>query len=175
MKKLFTLIFTVAMIALTSTAIFAAETPTDNTTQPAQVSAQKKAQRTEFKALVQPLRDERKANKEENMALREQNKSLVTQIQSKLATIKASETKMTEDQKTDLKAIKSEVKSIRAEIKATHGQIKAILDANKDNLKNMDLTAVQAAFNQVYDIQNLRHQKLQAISDNLNKILTSLN
>ncbi len=176
MKKHFILIFTVAMVSLMSTAIFAAEQPvTDNFTQVTQAKAEEKAQRSEFKTQVTPLRIERKANREENLALREQNKSLIAQLQDKLATLKASESKLTDDQKTSLKALKSEVKAFRAEIKATEGQVKAILDANKENTKNMDIATVQAAFNKVFDIQNLRHQKLQQINDTLNKMLATLN
>lgn len=176
MKKLFTLIFAVALVSLMSTAIFAEQQPaTDSSNQTAQVNTQKKAQRSEFKTQVTPLREERKANREENLALREQNKALVAQIQDKIATLMASEAKLTDDQKASLKALKSEVKSLRAEIKATSGQIKAILDVNKENIKNMDIAAVQAAFNQVYDIQNFRHQKLQEINDTLDQMLAALN
>jgi len=176
MKKLFTLIFAVALVSLMSTAIFAAEQPaTDSSTQATQANVGKKAQRSEFKTQVTPLRDERKANRVENQALREQNKSLVTQLQDKLATLKASTSKLTDDQKTSLKTLKSEVKSLRTEIRATEGQVKVILDTNKENIKNMDIATVQAAFNKVYDIQNLRHQKLQQINDTLNKMLATLN
>ncbi|HEY5585128.1 MAG TPA: hypothetical protein VIK78_11625 [Ruminiclostridium sp.] len=175
MKKLITLILTVSLVSVMSTAIFATQqSATDSSTQTTQVNAEKKVQRSEFKAQVTPLRTERKSNREENLALREQNKLLVTQLQGKIATIKLSESKLTAEQKTSLKALRLEVKSIRAEIKATAGQVKAILEANKVNLKNMDLAAVQAAFNQVFGIQDLRHQKLQAINDTLNEMIATL-
>lgn len=176
MKKIFSLIFTVALVSIMSTAIFAAEQPaTDSSTQAPQATAEKKAQRSEFKTQVTPLREERKANREENLALREQNKALVSQIQEKLAILKTSETKLNDEQKSSLKALKAEVKTLRAEIKATQGQIKAILDANRENFKKMDFAAVQAAFNQVYEIQNFRHGKLDQINDTLGTILSSLN
>lgn len=180
MKKLFTPILTAALIALMSTAIFAAEGTTatstagSQTTQVQQAASDQKTKRTEFKSQVAPLRAERKANREENLALREQNKALLEQIKSKLESLKSSETKLSDEQKAELKTLKTDIKALRGEIQATEGQVKAILDANKENFKNMNLEAVQAAFDEVYKIQNYRHDRLAQINTKLGQILSTI-
>lgn len=174
MKKIFTPILTVSLIALMSTAAFAA----DNTPAPKQLSGTKagivqasRDQRADFKSQVAPLKAEKKANREQNLALRQQNKALLEQIENKLSELKSGENKLTPEQKEKLKALRSDVKAVREELKATEGEIKSILEANKDSMKNMDLEAVQAAFDQIYGIQSNRHDKLVQINTKLSDIL----
>lgn len=179
MKKLISGITMAAMITLMSTAVLAAESPTEGptsgTTREMKFNSEKKALRSEFKLKVAPLKDEARANREGNAALREQNRALSLQIKDKLTALKESESKLTEEQKSNLKSLRETVKLYRTDIGDTKGQIKLILEANKENLKNMDFTAVEAAFNEVYEIQILRHDKLQLINSALDEILLTLN
>ncbi len=180
MKKFITPILSTALIALMTTGIFAAggtvsqETSSLNTTQAQQVNQEQKAERANFKAQVEPLRAERKANREENLALREQNKALYEQIKGKLSTLKASETKLSKEQKGGLKTIKADIKALRSEIQSTEGQVKAVLEANKENFKNMNLEAVQSAFEEVYKTQTYRHDRLAQINTKLGQMLSTL-
>lgn len=176
MKKLFTVILSATFVAVMSVSIFAAgSAPAVQSGASDKVQyfkAGTKIQRAEFKAKVDPLRTDRKVSREENIALRDQNKALLSQIKPKLSEIKADESKLDEKQKTELKALRAEVKTLRDEIAATKGQIKALLEGNRENLKNMDYDTVQKVFDQMFEIQDLRHQKLQQINTALSKILS---
>ena len=178
MKKLFTPILTAALIAIMTTAAFAANdaaAPGQSTTTNAgvfQANAEQKSKRSEFWSQITPLKAEKKANREENLALRQQNKALLEQIKNKLSELKSDETKLTAEQKEQLKTLRADIKVVRTELKATEGQIKAVLEANRDSMKNMDLEAVQAAFDQIYGIQSSRHDKLVQINSKLAEMLT---
>ncbi len=180
MKKLFTIILSAAFVTVMSASIFAADaapavqSDTVGKTEISKVKAEIKSQRAEFKEQIAPLRAERKVNREDNLALRDQNKALLSQIKSKLTEIKASESKLDENQKTELKALRAEVKTLKDEIAATKGQIKALIEGNRESLKNMDFDAVQAAFDQIYEIQDLRHDKLQQINTALAEMLSAI-
>lgn len=174
MKKLFSIIFTVFTLCILSTATFAAQQPTTDTSAKTNLTVEQKAQKDAFKAQVQTLRDTLKENHQQNQTLREQNKTLVGQVKEKLSTLKSSETKLSSQTKTEIKAIKQQIATLRQEKAATKGEIKAILTANKTNINNMDFEAAQAAFKQAYDIQKLRFDKLTQINTKLNELLAAI-
>lgn len=177
MKKLFSPILTAALITVMTTAAFAA----NDTAAPAlssgaktgvlQANVEQKSKRSEFRSQIAPLKAEKKANREENSALRQQNKALLEQIKNKLSKLKSGETNLPDEKKEQLITLRADVKAIGAELKATEGQIKTVLEANRDSVKNMDLEAVQAAFDQLYGIQSNRHEKLVHINTKLAEML----
>lgn len=178
MRKLIGSFLTAALISVMSTAVFAAGSASAPEQQPGAVNSAEskpgyelKTSKAEFKSLISPLKAERKSNREENVKLREQNKLLLEQVNTRLSELKANDTKLTAEQKEGFKAIKAELKSVRAEIQSTKGQIQAILDANIDNRKDMNLEAVQAAYSQIFQIQSDRHDRLIQINSELGKML----
>jgi regulator of replication initiation timing len=173
MKKLSSLILTVALVGVLTTTAFAAGQPVGDTSAKTKLTTEQKAQIQAFKAQIQPLKDTLKSNRDQNQALREQNKALHSEIKDKLASLKASETKLSADAKATIKSIRQELAAIR-DSGATNGEIKDILSANKTNIKNMDYSAVEAAFKQAYDVQKIRFDKLTQINNKLNELLAAI-
>lgn len=174
MKKLLTIITTITLLGILPTMALAAEKPLLNTTTETKMTVESKAEREAFKAQVQPLRATLKANREQNQVLREKNRALLEEIKAKLADLKASETKLSEETKTAIKSIRQELKALRVALASTKGAVKNILTANKVNLKNMDYSATEAAFNEAYNIQKLRFEKLTQINNKLTELLANL-
>lgn len=174
MKKFLVGITTAALIAVMTVSTFAAGEPV-KTSDSISSTQSIHSQRKEFKESLKPLKATLKANQEKNQKLRDSNKALLDEIKEKLAALKQSETKLTVDQKSTIKSLRQEIAALRNELQDTKGEIKSIFEANKTNVKDMDLKAVQAAYDKIYEIQKYRNERLTKINKNLASILSTVN
>lgn len=111
-----------------------------------------------------------KQNRIANRDLAGENTQLRKDIVDSLMAIKENGGTVSEEIQNQLKAYKQQIKDITAALKETKGDIKDILTANKQNIKDMNYEAVDAAYSQVVSIQQNRAEKIA----NINNILKSM-
>ncbi len=185
MKKLITLVFTVALTLTFGTSAFAAEEETssatseianvleeleDNTTD----KVQKKAEIEAFRAVLKEQRVIIQANRDANKAIRLENKTLRQTIKVRLQAIKDSGTTLNKEASDQLTAYRTELKAIRDALKLTKGEIKEIRAANKGIAKELDYASMDAAFAEITSIQSARNTELKRINEILMEMLELL-
>ena len=135
---------------------------------------QKKADAIAFREVVKEKRDAVKANREENKALRLENKELRSSLAASLKEIKDSGTVLDAEVAAKLEECKNEMKVSIGQLKDTKGDIKEITAENKANLKARDYEAMEAAFDEIYEIQASRNVALAQINELLKEMIALL-
>lgn len=135
---------------------------------------QKKADAIEFREVVKEKRDAVKANREENKALRLENKELRSSLNATLKEIKDSGTVLDAEVAAKLEECKTELKASVSALKDTKGDIKEITAENKGNIKARDYEAMEAAFDEIYEIQASRNASLVQINELLEEMIALL-
>ena len=135
---------------------------------------QKKADAIEFREVVKEKRDAVKENREENKALRLENKELRSSLNATLKEIKDSGTVLDAEVAAKLEECKTELKASVSALKDTKGDIKEITAENKGNIKARDYEAMEAAFDEIYEIQASRNASLVQINELLEEMIALL-
>ena len=182
MKKTLTILSIIALTFAMNLNVFATQTGTSTTpkwearinTRISELQTKKQAI-SDFRTAAQAKRDIVKQNREDNKLIWGENKTIRTSLKTKLEAIKTAGTVLEPTTLETLKNDNAKIKTLLAEIKATSGQIKAILQANKENAKKLDYTALNAAFEKIAAIQLLRNTKLVEINGLLESMLALLN
>lgn len=181
MKKVISILCMLFILCTSSAAAFAAEyNPANDTKQFSAKSAEELQKRSEqlakrldffqFRKSLDGKRDSIRQNRTENRELAAENTQLRKDIVDTLLAIKENGGTLPAEIEAQLKAYNQEIKDIKEALKETKGDIREILTVNKQNIKDMNYEAVNAAFGQVEAIQQNRAVQLARI----NEILKSM-
>lgn len=130
----------------------------------------KRLQYLQLKQSLEQKRDTVRESRDANKALLIQNTQLRKDIVDLLTALKQNGGTLSADIKEQIKTYNQQIKDITSALKETKGSIKDILAANKENVKNLDYDAIDAAFSQIASIQSSRNAQLAKI----NQILMSI-
>ena len=135
---------------------------------------QKKAEAGAFRDAVKEKRDAIKASREENKALRLENKELRSSLAASIKELKDSGTVLDAEVAAKLEECDAELKASASALKDTKGDIKEITAENKGNIKARDYEAMEAAFDEIYEIQESRNASLVQINELLEEMIALL-
>lgn len=188
MKKVLSILCIALLLCTSTITAYASNINTNSTNNGDQKYSQKNAEnlqersaklakRLEFLKFRQSLEGKQaeiRQNRIENRELVIENTQLRKDIVDSLAAIKENGRTISPEVQDQIKAYNQQIKDIKTALKETKGDIKEILTANKQNIKDMNYEAVDAAYNQVVSIQNNRAVQLQKINQILDSIKSLL-
>lgn len=104
-------------------------------------------------------------NRKTNLELKTENVQLVKDIVDILLNIKQQGGIISQDMKSQLKAYYQQIREIGTTLKETRGDIRDIIASNRQNIKDMNYEAVEAAYNEIIAIQQNRAEQLGEINN----------
>lgn len=126
-----------------------------------------------YEAFKQSLTEEQQEiinNAEENISILAQNNQLRIDLAESLKAMAKSGIELEEDTKVQLKDYNTQISELVEDLKDTKGQIKAIVEENKEFIKERDYASMETAYEEISLIQSSRYEIITKINELLKEM-----